>query len=150
MIKPDPIKINKGQYLTDVLPEIPTNTILNKTLTGLGATYGELKSGRHSIIIEPNVPVIVGKMKDKKHENILGVYEGIYAEDVLNYLEKNVGKHKFKILTTPESLRKVKDAFLEFGMNIYKECFLLFDECQKIVQDVFYRQDIALPIDDFF
>lgn len=150
MKKLDPIKVNKGQYLTDVLPEIPTNTILNKTLTGLGATYGELKSDRHSIIIEPNVPVIVGKMKDKKHKNIFGVYEGIYAEDILNYLEKNNGKHKFKILTTPESLRKVKDAFFEFGMNIYKECFLLFDECQKIVQDVCYRQDIALPIDDFF
>lgn len=34
----------KIQYLTEVLKEIPTNTILCKTLTGLGATYGEIKS----------------------------------------------------------------------------------------------------------
>ena len=30
----------KIQYLTEILPEIPTNTILYKKLTGLGATYG--------------------------------------------------------------------------------------------------------------
>ena len=53
----------KIQYLTEVLKEIPTNTILCKTLTGLGATYGEIKAKRHSIIIEPNKPVIVGKYK---------------------------------------------------------------------------------------
>ena len=34
---------------------IPTNTILNKTLTGLGATHSEIHSKRNSIIIEPNV-----------------------------------------------------------------------------------------------
>jgi len=144
------IKINKGQYLTEVLPLIPTNTILNKTLTGLGATYGEIESDRHSIIIEPNVPVIVGKKKDPKHKNIFGVYEGIYADDVLDYLEKGKNKYNYKILTTPESFHKIKDAISEFGMNIYEDFFLLFDECEKIVQDVCYRQDIALPIDDFF
>lgn len=63
------IKINKDannkiQYLKEVLPKIPANTILYKKLTGLGATYGELKADRHSIIIEPNVPVIIGKCED--------------------------------------------------------------------------------------
>lgn len=141
---------DKEQRLTDVLSNkmIQTNTILNKHLTGLGATYSELKAPRHSIIIEPNVPVIKGKMKDPKHKNVFGVYEGIYADDVLDYLEKNNKYHK--VLTTPESFRKVKDAFAEYGMDIYNECFLLFDECQKIIQDVSYRQDIVLPIDDFF
>ena len=43
-------KNGKVQYLTEVLPEIPTNTILYKKLTGLGATYGELKADRDSII----------------------------------------------------------------------------------------------------
>ena len=57
----------KIQYLTEILPEIPTNTILYKKLTGLGATYGELKAHRNSIIIEPNKPVISGKCKDPKH-----------------------------------------------------------------------------------
>lgn len=41
----------KVQYLTEILPQIPTNTILYKKLTGLGATYGELKADRNSIIL---------------------------------------------------------------------------------------------------
>ena len=50
----------KIQYLTEVLPQIETNTILCKTLTGLGATYSEIKAKRHSIISVPNVPPIIG------------------------------------------------------------------------------------------
>lgn len=150
------IKINKDengkiQYLTEVLPMIPTNTILYKTLTGLGATYGELKAERNSIIIEPNVPVIIGKCKDPKHkaDNLFGVYEGVYTEDVIKYLEKS-GNKKIKLLTTPESFCKIKDAFEALDMDVYGTCFLLFDECHKIVKDVDYRSDITLPIDDFF
>ena len=150
------IQINKNengkiQYLTEVLPMIPTNTILYKTLTGLGATYGELKADRNSIIIEPNVPVIVGKCNDPKHkeDNLFGVYEGVYTEDVIKYLEKSADK-KTKILTTPESFHKVKDAFELMDMDIYSTCFLLFDECHKIVKDADYRSDITLPFNDFF
>lgn len=150
------IQINKNengkiQYLTEVLPIIPTNTILYKTLTGLGATYGELKADRNSIIIEPNVPVIVGKCNDPKHkeDNLFGVYEGVYTEDVIKYLEKSADK-RTKILTTPESFQKVKDAFELMDMDIYGTCFLLFDECHKIVKDADYRSDITLPFDDFF
>ena len=150
------IQINKNengkiQYLTEVLPMIPTNTILYKTLTGLGATYGELKADRNSIIIEPNVPVIVGKCNDPKHkeDNLFGVYEGVYTEDVIKYLEKSADK-RTKILTTPESFQKVKDAFELMDMDIYGTCFLLFDECHKIVKDTDYRSDITLPFDDFF
>lgn len=150
------IQINKYengkiQYLTEVLPMIPTNTILYKTLTGLGATYGELKADRNSIIIEPNVPVIVGKCNDPKHkeDNLFGVYEGVYTEDVIKYLEKSADK-RTKILTTPESFQKVKDAFELMDMDIYGTCFLLFDECHKIVKDADYRSDITLPFDDFF
>ena len=62
----------KIQYLTEVLPQIETNTILCKTLTGLGATYSEIKSKRHSIVSLPNVPPIVGKCKDPKHKNDKG------------------------------------------------------------------------------
>lgn len=130
---------------------IPTNTVLYKTLTGLGATYGELKADRNSIIIEPNVPVIVGKCNDPKHKenNLFGVYEGVYTEDVIKYLEKSADK-RIKILTTPESFQKVKDAFELMDMDIYGTCFLLFDECHKIVKDADYRSDITLPFDDFF
>ncbi|WP_195333821.1 DEAD/DEAH box helicase family protein [Bacteroides salyersiae] len=141
------------QYLTEILPEFPTNTILYKKLTGLGATYGELKAKRNSVIIEPNKPVIVGKCKDPKHkkDNLFGVFDGVYAENIVAYLEKSIKQNKyFKILTTPESFRKVQDAFEIMEIDIRYECFLLFDECHKIVKDVDYRANITLPMDFFF
>lgn len=144
-------ELDKVQYLTEVLPEIPTNTILYKKLTGLGATYGEITAKRNSIIIEPNVPVIIGKCNDPKHkdDNLFGVYEGVYTDDIVNYLEKSKKKY-YKILTTPESFQKVKDAFEELEMSAHCSCFLLFDECHKLVKDADYRNNITLSIDDFF
>lgn len=147
-------KVNgRIQYLTEILPEIPTNTILYKKLTGLGATYGELKSKRNSIIVEPNRPVISGKCCDPKHkkDNLFGVFDGVYAENIVAYLEKSIKQNKYiKILTTPESFPKVQDAFETMEMDIRYECFLLLDECHKIVKDVDYRKNIILPMDFFF
>lgn len=144
---------DKIQYLTEILSEIPTNTILYKKLTGLGATYGELKAPRNSVILQPNKPVIVGKCNDPKHkkDNLFGVFDGVYADDIVAYLEKSIKQNQyFKILTTPESFRKVQDAFETMEMDIRYECFLLFDECHKIVKDVDYRANITLPMDFFF
>ena len=146
-------KNGKPQYLKEVLPSIPTNTILYKKLTGLGATYSEITSERHSIIIEPNVPPITGKCNASIHkgDNLFGVYEGVYTDDVVGYIEKTMREKKWiKILTTPESYRKVKEAFNELDIYMEGMCFLLFDECHKLVKDVDYRSDIILPIDDFF
>lgn len=144
-------ELGKVQYLTEVLPQIPTDTILYKKLTGLGATYGEIKAKRNSIIIEPNVPVIIGKCNDPKHrnDNLFGVYEGIYTDDIVKYLEKS-GKKYYKILTTPESFQKVKAAFEDMETDMYSTCFLLFDECHKLVKDMDYRSDIIFPLNDFF
>ena len=144
-------KNGKTQYLTEVLPEIPTNTILYKKLTGLGATYGELKADRDSIILEPNVPVIKGKCKAPKHakDNLMGVYENVTVDSIVKYLQACKEKH-IKLLSTPESFSKIKAAFEEIDRDIYSTCYLLFDECHKIVKDVDYRENIILPFDDFF
>ena len=143
----------KRQYLTEVLPTIPTNTILYKKLTGLGATYGEIKAKRDSVIIEPNKPVIIGKCNDPKHcdDNLFGVHDNIYAEDIVRYMIRSQkrGKH-IKILTTPESFFKVRNAFEDMDMDIRFDCFLLFDECHKIIKDSGFREHVSLPMDLFF
>ena len=143
----------KPQHLNEVLSEIPTNVILNKTVTGCGATYTEIKTPRNSIIVEPNRPVIYGKEKQSKHkdDNIKGVYQGVKQKNIVEYLEKTKRHGKFiKIMTTPESFSKVNDALEEVGIDIRYECFFLFDECEKITKDCDYRQDITLPMDLFF
>ncbi|MDH6355990.1 hypothetical protein M2132_002341 [Dysgonomonas sp. PH5-45] len=151
------VPINKGEWLTTALknkgyPNIPTNTILKKTLPGLGATYMEINdkiSKRHSIIIEPNVPVILGKTKDKPE--LLAVWEKCTEAKIKKYIRDKDIKYK-KILTTPEGYKKVRKAITDvWGEDIYYSTFFcLFDECEKLIQDVDYRNSIAQPINDFF
>lgn len=142
------------QHLSDIYPVIKTNTILNKTITGIGATYSEIKAPRNSIIIEPTRPVIYGKTHDPKHkdDNLKGVCQGVYQDEITDYIETSLSQHKWiKILTTPESFRKVKKAFDDLDIDIrFDGYFLLFDECQKMVKDCDYRSDITLPMDLFF
>ena len=78
----------KVQHLSDIYSVIETNTILNKTITGIGATYSEIKAPRHSIIIEPTKPVIYGKTHDPKHkdDNLFGVCQGVYSDKIAEYL----------------------------------------------------------------
>lgn len=146
-----PVRIAKKEYLTDALKRhgfvaLPSNAIINKRLPGLGATYCELTAPRHSIIIEPNVPVIVGKAL--KHSEAFGVYSGVTAKQILAYLKSDVPYKK--ILTTPESFGRVKEAAAKVNVCLYSDYFMLIDECEKLVQDIHYRDSIALPIDDFF
>ena len=139
------ITLNKGQYLSDVMDKIPSNCILSKKIPGCGATTLELDTNRSSIIVVPNVPVIVSKCN--KYPNLLGVYEGVNIGKIINYLNNNRTR---KIMTTPESLCKVKSACERCGINIYTDFFLLMDECHQLVKDVDYRTDIVTPMNDFF
>lgn len=139
------ITIHKGQYLSDVMNEIPSDCILSKKIPGCGATTLELNTERSSIIIVPNVPVI--RSKCSKYDNLLGVYENVTADKICNYLTSNT---LHKIMITPESFGKVKTACARCGIDIYNHFFLLMDECHQLIKDVDYRMDIVLPMNDFF
>lgn len=146
------LNINKGEWLSDALkrqgyPLIPSNVIIDKTVTGLGITHMEVHSKRNSIIIEPNVPVIIGKAEGKDH--CLAVYELCTKTDIKKFLQRKDLKYK-KLITTPEGFKKIKEVGQGLGIDIFKEYFCLFDECEKIIQDVDYRSRIAQPINDFF
>ena len=143
--------LHKGEWLLDALKRIghsmiPSNCILNKTLTGLGATHSEIHSKRSSIIIEPNVPVILGKLDD--NENLEAVYAKCTPYNLKKYLQMDIPYKK--IITTPESFKKIRKAAEELDINIYKTFFCLFDECEKVTQDIDYRRKISQPIYDFF
>ena len=139
------IKLSKGQYLSDIMNEIPSDCILSKRIPGCGATTLELNTDRNSIIIVPNVPVILSKCS--KYPNLLGVYEGVKLSRVVEYIASNA---VCKIMTTPESFSKVKSACEKLGINIYTDFFLLMDECHQLITDVDYRIDIVMPMNDFF
>jgi len=146
-------RIMAEQYLSIVLPVIPSNVILDKTITGCGATTAEIKADRHSCIVIPNLPGIHSKVNDPEYAkfNLLGVFEGIKAPHIVQYLEKTIreGKH-IKILTTPESFSRVVDALNQVGIDITIDCFLLLDESHNPVKDCDYRKGITMPMDIFF
>ena len=50
------------------------------------------------------MPVIEGKMK--KHPQMLGVFEGVTTEDIIDYLNANHNDGYLKIMTTPEVFPK--------------------------------------------
>ena len=139
------ITLTKGQYLSDIMKEIPSDCILSKKIPGCGATTLELNTDRNSIIIVPNVPVILSKCG--KYPNLLGVYQGVKENIVNEYLASNAVR---KIMTTPESFCKVKSACEKLEINIYSDFFLLMDECHQLITDVDYRIDIVMPMNDFF
>ncbi|MFN0290060.1 hypothetical protein [Pedobacter helvus] len=147
-------KIGKHQYLSDIMKELARNCIYHKP-TGAGITTLELRAKRHGVIIEVNTPVIQGKCLEFNRKNrrkllVRGVYEGIAVDEIIDYLQSDV-EYK-KIITTPESYPKVVQAFEELGITdeFYKTYFMLFDECERTIQDVNYRKSIILPMEDFF
>lgn len=146
------IPIQKDQKLIQALEamqydNIPTNVILDKSLTGIGATYMEIKAKRNSIIIEPNVPVIKGKVQ--YHPECLGVYKGITEKKIEIYFQSKEFKYK-KFLSTPESFFRILEVAHKLDINLFDTYFCLFDECEKIAQDYDYRETIAYPIRHFY
>jgi len=133
-----------GDYLDDHLDFIPENKVIYKTLTGCGATHLELNSNRNSILIEPYIPVIKGKASSK----VFPVHGGVHATKVVEHFQKYKGN--FKFVSTPEGHKTIKEAAATCGVDLYKDFFLLVDECEKLIQDVNFRPKIISVMEDFF
>lgn len=151
------IYLGKGQFISDLCAFLPANAFINKKIPGCGGTTAELLCDRNSIIIVPNVPVIIGKVKKmKKGHNIdvLGVYYPFNKKrDITEYLLRGDIPYK-NIMVTPESYKYLVEAFedatIKEKINRHRDFFLLFDESEKIIQDVSYRKTITEPLNDFF
>ncbi|TCC97493.1 hypothetical protein EZ449_21995 [Pedobacter frigidisoli] len=136
--------------MADILKKLESNTIYFKVLPGIKATTLEIETDRHSLIMEANVPVIKGKRKATYlKRKVFGVYEGVNVDDVINYMSSSSVKYK-KIMVTPESFFKVKEAAEILEIELFKEYYFLFDECDRTMKDVAFRKKIILPMDDFF
>ncbi|HTK20176.1 MAG TPA: hypothetical protein VL442_11700, partial [Mucilaginibacter sp.] len=147
------IPVNEDQkYLTQVpeLYPIPTDRIIDKTITGIGATYAEITNPeRNSIIIMPNIAIINSKHNNHKEDhNTLAVWGNIPRYVISEYLDKPV--YPKKLLITPEAFTRVKNLVEEKGINIYQNFFLLIDESHKTIKDVGYRNRIIEPMKYFF
>ena len=85
----------------------------------------------------------------QQHRQIIGVFsEKIKQKDIADKVRNTQGH--VKIMTTPDSYNKVTAALKSIGIDYKNSYFLLFDECEKLVSDIDYRPNMALPISDFF
>lgn len=150
------LNIHKGEYLSEALkrqgyPMLPSNAIINKVMTGTGATYMELNpklSPRNSIVIEPFKSAVENKVQ--AFDEAQGVFKEVTAKQLVAYLKNPNIKYK-KIITTPEGFQgKVLKAAKSLKMNIYKEFFNLYDESDHITEDTGYRRSISAPMKEFF
>lgn len=150
------LNIHKGEYLSEALkrqgyPMLPSNAIINKVMTGTGATYMELNpklSPRNSIVIEPYRSAVENKVQ--AFDEVQGVFKEVTVKKLTAYLNNSNIKYK-KIITTPEGFQtKVLKAAKSLKMNIYKEFFNLYDESEHITEDTDYRRSISSPMKEFF
>lgn len=111
--------------MSDFLTEIPTNCLFNKKQTGCGATELAIPNSIPTIIAMPYVALVKNKTIYRKDDiSVLGVYEGIGAQDIIDYAQNH---SPLKIAVTYDLPRTIK-ALQSIGIDPYKDTFLLVDE----------------------
>lgn len=92
-------------FLSEAISEIPSNCLFNKGVTGCGGTYLEIISNRDSIILVPNVNLVINKTN--QHSNLIGVY-GEISKETFNHKFQMDFQYK-KIIATYDALPKLID-----------------------------------------
>lgn len=122
--------ITDKTYLSEVISELPSRTLLNKGITGCGGTYVELHSKRNSLILVPTIELV----KNKSEKGFLSVYGKVTNEEILKYMNSNI-KYK-KIISTYDALRRLID--IDVGIKKY---FLLIDEYHILFNSYSFRSE---------
>ena len=113
------LNIHKGEYLSEALkrqgyPMLPSNAIINKVMTGTGATYMELNpklSPRNSIVIEPYRSAVENKVQ--AFDEVQGVFK-----EVTDRLPQQL---QYQIQENHHHSRRVSDQSLEGGQELEDE-----------------------------
>ena len=107
------------------MTEIPVNCVLDKGVTGCGATTLAIKQLGHTVLALP----FIGLVENKKASNpeILGIHGGLESREtaISNYVKTH---DTLKIATTYESFPLVCDTLIALGYDPYKDFFLFVDE----------------------
>lgn len=91
------------RFLSEVFNEIPSNCLLNKGITGCGGTTLELESKRNSIILVPNINLVLNKCNS--YPNLIGVYGDVTQSEFNKKLKSQTSN--IKIMATYDALNKL-------------------------------------------
>lgn len=136
---------NKRHLLSDYLTKMP-HGLVDKKITGIGATTLEINSKRDSIIVFPTKALAYGK--HSKHPKTLYVGSEIKGESkkvtnqqIKEYLAKDGYK---KLLVVADSLGRLLNII---GREYFKDYFLMVDEIDVLQTDNNFRPQLENVID---
>ncbi len=153
------IIVNKqGCKLSEIFDSTPWG-LMNKNLTGIGATTLELRAMRDSIIVVPNRALAVSKVISTGTIEGTKKYKCCYVgskyqefennpNSLKNYLEDQQIEHK-KFIVVADSLGSLIDSLKEQGRSP-KDFFLFVDEIDSYQYDNTYRPNMEKVIDYYF
>lgn len=125
-------------YLTDWVGfELPKG-ILNKGVTGCGATSVAIKDEHKTIICSPRINLI--KNKVGQHNGLLGVYGDVKNDEIVAYLEKTETP---KIMVTYDSMSRLAKLIADKS-----DWRVVVDEYQYLLIDSGFRSDKAIALLD--
>lgn len=154
------VRIRQDQKIGEVMDRIPFG-ILNKTITGLGATTLEIMNQeRNSVIVVPTKSLAYSKYKSanaEKGENyafyvgspIKEIKSNVSASQILSYLS-NAGTKKKKFLVVADSLPFLMNVLETNNSNVYNDYFIMVDEIDTMQADSAYRPRLENVIDYYF
>ena len=148
--------LKEGTRISETFSFLPNGRI-DKKVTGIGATYRELTSDRHSIIVEPLKSI--ASLKAFELNTVSKQHRAIYVGSPTNKhsrlndkeIKAEIKKAKdagqyVKIVVVADSLWKVIKAI---GKD-YNDYFLMLDEIDTFQTDSGYRERLENTMDDFF
>ncbi|MFA6706194.1 MAG: DEAD/DEAH box helicase family protein, partial [Bacteroidales bacterium] len=146
---------NREQYyLSNHFKQLPYG-LIDKSITGLGATTLEMNANRNSIIVTPTKNLAYSKWsKDKNNFLYVGseigeILETVSVDKIKDYASKKNIEFK-KIFVVADSLWKVIDALRNLGINFQQDYFIMIDEVDKFMKDTSYREKLEMAIDFYF
>lgn len=99
------IKANQNfKFLSDVIPNLPSKCLFNKGITGCGGTTLEIEAKRDSIILVPNINLVLNKTF--AYPNLIGVYGETSKVEFFSKLNQDGFN---KIIATYDALSKLID-----------------------------------------
>lgn len=154
------ITIEQGQKIGEVMDRIPFG-VLNKTITGLGATTLEITNQeRDSIIVVPTKSLAYGKYKSANNHfgdgyafyfgsPIKEIRSAVKPAQVKNYLDSN-NQWKKKFLVVADSLPRLIEILDSYNIDVYNSYFLMVDEIDTMQADSAYRPRLEYVMDYYF
>jgi hypothetical protein len=130
----------ESNYLSDFMTELPVNCLFDKGKTACGGTSVAIENDKNTIIAMPYVNVIKNKVaqypNDRCKNELLGIYEGITNNDILDYINTHEIK---KILVTYDSFERLISTLLEKGIDVFNDYYCLIDEWHILFNSYAFR-----------